>query len=545
MRPALNVAVLALAAGCRPAQAPASGAPRSCAEAWASVPEAERGYDWQRDPVRTPRGNEGYSRYADRLPRRGCTKAWTVLLYMEADAADLVAPSARDLRSIEAPSADPSWSAASTVKADVLVQLHRRDPREVRRFHLFRTPPPAAEKRDAAGVPEVASPIVEAMDEEAVPLEESLRRFVSWGVERYPSERYAVIVWGHGLGWRPASPGTAVVRYDRAGASGGIAFDDRRGQVLDTPGLARALGSTAREKLGGRPFDVYASDACLMQSVEVAGELASAARYVVGSEQIEEDYAGLPYRAWLPLLNGSAPAPPAAASCPPGDAVCRAVAALPALQDALAAPSTTGGDPPSPPPRASAAARDPGLPPEVGESPAPTERYTLSVIDEAALDRDLVPALRRLSFSIEAYTREDDLRRIGLQVLLGADRGPLRGTPGFRGGTRDVGMFLDRLAAQVTREPGAAGTPGQTGVLEAVAAVRGALRRAVIAASFGPRYRTPEYAGMAGLSVWLPHDEAELRARAAFFAPAAPWRTSAGEASFRAFLERVFTPPQP
>jgi hypothetical protein len=527
---AVAVSLTALAAACRPVQTPLPGAPRPCAEAWASVPEADRGYSFERDPVRTPRGNEGYRRYADRLPRGGCTKTWTVLLYMEADAGDLAGPALADLRSIEASSADPAWTAASTVTADVVVQVHRRDPHEVLRLHLFRAPPAAPGDPRAGSASALASPIVEAIDEETVPLEESLLRFVSWGVERYPSDHYAVIVWGHGLGWRPASPPAAGVRYDRAGTSGGIAFDDRRGVVLDIPGLSRALGSASRARLGGRPFDLYASDACLMQSVEVAAELSASARYVVGSEQIEEDYAPLPYRAWLPILNGTAPARPVAA-CPTGDAACQAAAVLPSLQGALAAPS--------------AAARDPSLPAEAGESAAPGERYTLSTIDEAALDRDLIPALRRLSTAIDAYAREDDLRRIGLQVLLGPDRGPLRGTPGFRGGTRDVGMFLDRLSAQVTREPGAAGTPGQKGVLEAVEAARSALGRAVIAASLGPRYRAPEYAGMAGVSVWLPHDEGELRARGGFFAPAAPWRASAGEASFRAFLDRIFTAPRP
>jgi hypothetical protein len=516
---ALLPVLAVLAIGCPPARPPVSGA-RPCAQAWAAVPEAERGYSFARDAVRTPRGNEGYARFAERLPRGSCTKAWTVLLYMAADAADLGAPADRDLGSMEAPSGVPTWSAASTEQADVVVQIHRRPPAGVQRLHLFRAP--------SAG-PGVQSPIVEAFDAETVPPAESLLRFVSWGVERYPSEHYAVVVWGHGLGWRPASAATEPVRYDRAGTSGGIAFAEGRGTVLDVPGLAGALAAVSRERLGGRPFDVYASDACLMQSVEVAGELGVAARYVVGSEQVEEEYVGLPYRTWLPLLNGSAgmPAPPP--SCPPADAACAAAAAVPDLEGALSA--------------ATGSARAPSLPGEGREDAAPSERYTVSVLDEAALAQGVLPSLRRLAAAIDAYAREDDMRRIGLQVLLGPDRGALRGTPDFRGGTRDVGVFLDRLAGQVGREPGASGSAGQKGVLDAVEAVRASLRRAVIAHSVGPRYRGLEWAGMSGVSLWLPHDAAELKARGDFFASAALWRTPAGEPSFRAFLDHVFAPP--
>jgi len=521
--------LVALAVGCtpeRPAASPAD-ALRPCAEAWASIPEARRGYDWERDPVRTPRGNEGYARFAERLPRGGCVKAWTVLVYMAAGASDLGAPARRDLRAIEAPSSVPSWSAASTAEADVVVQLEA--PEGVERLHLFRAPPPSGPQESAPGI---QSPIVEAFDAGSLSTEESLSRFASWGVEHYPSERYAIVVWGHGLGWRPASSAAVPhVRYDRVGASGGIAFDDRRGTVLDIPGLSRALDAASRRHLGGRPFDVYASDACLMQSIEVAGELGAVARYVVGSEQIEEDYVSLPYRAWLPLLNGSAPLPPPPAACPTADAACRVVAALPDLEGALAA--TTG----------SARAVEGELPAAAREDPSPGDRYTLSVLDEAALERDLLPSLRRLSAAIEAYVREDDLRRIGLQVLLGLDGGRIRGTPAFRGGTRDVGVFLERLAAEVQREPGAAGSAGQRGVLDAVEAARTSLLRVVIAASFGPRYRTPDYAGMAGVSVWLPHDQADYQARLDFFLGAALYRVPPGEPAFRGFLDRIFAPP--
>jgi hypothetical protein len=395
---------------------------------------------------------------------------------------------------MEAPSAEPGWSAASTARADVLVQLDRKEPQGILRLHLFRAPPDGAS--DA-----IRSPIAEPLDEETIPPAERLRRFVTWGIDGYPAERYAVIVWGHGLGWRPESG----------------AAPEGQGTVLDTPSLATALRRASSERLGGRPFDVYASDACLMQSIEVASALSGVARYVVGSEQIEEDYVGLPYRAWIPLLNGSAPLPQIA-PCEPVDAACRAAAVLPGLQQR----SLEQGDGASRPPAA----------------------YTLSTLDEAALERELLPSMRRLGGALDGYLREDETRRIGLMTLLGVEGGPLRGTPGFRGGTRDVGVFLSRLGTQIRRDAGGGDTGAAREALEAARAVERALGRAVIAASFGAPYRSPGGAPMAGVSVWLPHDEAEHRKRVDFFGSSPLYAAREGEPRWRGWLDRVFASPR-
>ena len=476
--------------------APPAGPPPRCAEAWREVPAPRRTYDFSTDEERTERGNEGYTRFADRLPRRGCVKAWTVLVYMAADADDLGAPALRDLRSIE----DASAGAASTEEADVIVEIDRKEPPGLLRMHLFRAPSPSP-----LGA---RSPIVEALPEPEAKPEEALGRFLAWGMERYPAERYAVIVWGHGLGYRPR--GAPPARWDRAGTSGGIAFDESQGTVIDTDGLRDALTSASRAHHGGKPIDLYASDACLMQSIEVAGELASAARYVIGSEQIEEDYVGLPYRTWLPMLNGTARLA-SSPRCERGDVACDAAAAIaPAMRDELA--------------RTGAAA--PGL--------------TLSALDEATVRSDLVPSLRALGAAIEVYLGEDDLRRIALSVLLGAERGPTRGTPSFRGGTRDVGVLLERLEAAVKRQARTPPSAAEVALLAAVASARGALGRAVITSAFGARFAAPGHEGMAGVSLWLPRDADEMRARAGFFAPSVLHR---GSPSFRGFLDKLWAPP--
>ena len=550
-RPGL-LAVVILLAGCAPrspAAAPSAGAGAgagagaappvpSCREAWAPVPEGRRAYDFAADARSTPEGNLGYQTFAERLPRERCRKAWTVLVYMAADNKDMPPYAYWHLHSMEAAFAEPGQSAASSLDADVLVQLDLLQPVGVRRLHMMRSPEPYQPDLDAddfrRSMPaDIRSPIVELLAEETIPPEESLRRFLDWGVSEYPADRYLVIVWGHGLGWRPAGlPGNT---YDPAVLRGGVAFDDTQRAVLDTPGLRGALAAVARDRLGGRPIDVYASDACLMQSLEVATELADVSRYVVGSEQIE-DYLGFPYRTFLPALNGTAPAPPAPAACPQADAACGAAAMLPRLQRDAFLPG--------------------GLYAEV--SPEAAEGFTLSAVAAGALTREVHPAMHRLGAAIAAYVREDPLRGIDLQVLLDVPRSLGAGTPGFLGGTRDVGVFLAGLRELVEEEAkrNAEGpTPAVTRLLQAITSARAALGKAVIAAALGEEYEEDRYTGRLGASVWLPHDEQELAARLSFFAssrfydqPQAPQGAASAsppDGPWRTWLELLFTPPEP
>jgi hypothetical protein len=454
---------------------------------------------------------------------------------MEASFADLDRGfgGAARLDRAEPPSVDRS--AASTADADVIVQLDLDRPPGIRRLHMFRAPVAYAPGGELPSDPRVAlagrtpadiqSPVVAFLEEETIPPEESLRRFLSWGVEAYPSERYLVVVWGHGLGFRPR--GLEGNSYSPGSLRGGIAFDHSQGTVLDTPGLRGALAAVSRTVLGGRPFDLYASDACLMQSIEVATELAGVSRYVVGSEQIE-DYLGLPYRTLLPRLNGTAAPAPPAPECAEPDAACRAARLFPALQREAFAPG--------------------GLYARV--SPEAAETFTLSALDAGALTSALRPALLELSAAITAYVREEPLRAIDLQVLLDVPRGgagPGNGTPGFLGGTRDVGVLLAKLRDLLREEAGGSpegATPGAVRLTRAASAVEAALDRAVLAAAFGARYDAERYAGMAGISVWLPHDAAELERRLDFFASSRFYAAPApGAIGWQGWLEAVFAPP--
>jgi hypothetical protein len=152
-----------------------------------------------------------------------------------------------------------------------------------------------------------------------------LAGFLKWGIKNFPAAHYLVDVWNHGGGWenlgddynyeglRSLKPGKArnVLRLRRsvfrttarkiikrpAGARA-IAIDVGSHDYLDNQELRKAV---AQAMPGGRKFDIFACDACLMNMVEIAYEMKDTATLMVGSEETEPG-AGWPYRAILKRL---------------------------------------------------------------------------------------------------------------------------------------------------------------------------------------------------------------------------------------------------
>ena len=103
----------------------------------------------------------------------------------------------------------------------------------------------------------------------------NLADFGSWAKANYPAKRYMLIVWNHGDGWRNEKPQKSKFEKSKA-----ISEDPESGNYISTNELASALG-----QMGG--VDVYASDACLMQTIEVAYGLKNYASVITGSEANE------------------------------------------------------------------------------------------------------------------------------------------------------------------------------------------------------------------------------------------------------------------
>ena len=135
---------------------------------------------------------------------------------------------------------------------------------------------------------EIGSPVVQDLGKRDMGDWRELAGFTRWAKANYPAKRYMLIVWNHGSGWRIPEP---------PAAGRGISYDDETHNHITTPQLSLAL-----REAGG--VDVYASDACLMQMVEVAYEIKDSAAYIVGSEETEPA-AGYPYDTLLRPLAAS------------------------------------------------------------------------------------------------------------------------------------------------------------------------------------------------------------------------------------------------
>lgn len=101
---------------------------------------------------------------------------------------------------------------------------------------------------------------------------ETLKEFVQWAKQSYPANRYVLVIWDHGSGWRTRL-GKPITR--------GVSFDDETGHHIKTWELPSAIRPTETAS----PLDLLVFDASLMQMLEVAYECRNAARYIVGSEE--------------------------------------------------------------------------------------------------------------------------------------------------------------------------------------------------------------------------------------------------------------------
>jgi hypothetical protein len=148
----------------------------------------------------------------------------------------------------------------------------------------------------------IGSPVVDHSEEEPDSGNwRTLSEFGRWAVTCYPAESYVVVIGGHGAGWSSSRDRSLSIaergEHFRARRSAEslrtIAPDDTDHSKMYVDQLARALGEIRRATQ--RPDDpgylnrlvLYGSDACLMETTEVAYDLRNAVTYLVGSEQTE------------------------------------------------------------------------------------------------------------------------------------------------------------------------------------------------------------------------------------------------------------------
>ncbi len=119
----------------------------------------------------------------------------------------------------------------------------------------------------------------------------NLQEFLEWGVKNYPARHYFVAIWNHGSGWH----GPEMINRKIVNPMD-ISFDDHFGTFISTEEVGMVMDNM--KKIIGRNIDIYGSDACLMQMIEVAGEMKDSVDYVVGSQDLEPGE-GWPYYSFV------------------------------------------------------------------------------------------------------------------------------------------------------------------------------------------------------------------------------------------------------
>lgn len=226
---------------------------------------------------------------------------WTVLGFLAGDN-DLEAAAIADIKEMERVGSRPG-------QLEIVVQVDRAaDGRRgknawqhTRRYYIT----PSTDPR------RITSPVLAELGETNTGDPRVLEEFVDFAASSFPSEATALIIWNHGSGvFVPVemlAHNGALSRREVNRASPrlrrtvfhttrealrqldpqrrGIAYDDRSGDCLDNRELRRVLASA--HELLGRPVDLVGMDACLMTMIEVAYQIRTHARVLVGSEELE------------------------------------------------------------------------------------------------------------------------------------------------------------------------------------------------------------------------------------------------------------------
>ncbi len=124
---------------------------------------------------------------------------------------------------------------------------------------------------------------------------ETLIDFIEWGKINYPAERYAVVIWNHGDGWRPQAQEQQSIKSVSTDVTSG-------GDALEMPELRFAMKSVTNG--GDNPLDLLGFDACLMAMIEVDAQLFPYTDVRVGSQGLEPAN-GWPYTPILVTLQGT------------------------------------------------------------------------------------------------------------------------------------------------------------------------------------------------------------------------------------------------
>ncbi len=192
-------------------------------------------------------------------------KKWTFLVYMNA---------ANDLERFGSLNMNQMEQIGSSSDVNIVLQYKRMnfpdsslddtsngDWTDTRRYYVTRD----------GDTSRTSSPLISQSNAIDMGKAQTLQEFVRWGVEAFPAEKYCLVIWNHGAGWRSRAKDVSPITR-------GVSYDDATGSHIDTIQLPAAVNI-------GRKWDIISFDSSLMQMVEVAYEIRDQADYIVGSEE--------------------------------------------------------------------------------------------------------------------------------------------------------------------------------------------------------------------------------------------------------------------
>jgi hypothetical protein len=194
------------------------------------------------------------------------TAMWTVMVYLNGDN-NLEVNALIDMNEME--------QAGSTEDVHVLVQLDRSP------HYAYQEGNWSGARRyrveQDTDMNAITSPVLEDLGDVDSGAVDTFIDFATWGVENFPAQRYAYIIWDHGWGW------TAAPRAERKGVS----EDEQTGSDISVAnGELDEILSADSDVMGGK-MALMGMDACLMASWEVATVAEPYAKYFVGSQATE------------------------------------------------------------------------------------------------------------------------------------------------------------------------------------------------------------------------------------------------------------------
>lgn len=207
------------------------------------------------------------------------TRKWTYLVYMNA---------ANDLEEFAPLNIHQMEQTGSTNEVNIAVQC-QRSPNyattngnwsDARRYFITKQ----------SNLNNIDSPLLSQKDSAKIDMGNAseLQAFIKWGVSTFPAQKYCLVLWDHGAGWRSVPIKKAKSR--------GFSYNYDTGTHIDTIEFPAAI-----DMGNGRKWDVLAFDSSLLQMAEVDYEVRDKANIIVGSEESPPGE-GYPYNLFLASL---------------------------------------------------------------------------------------------------------------------------------------------------------------------------------------------------------------------------------------------------